>query len=409
MVNRMKRVVVTGLGCISPVGNNVNDMWESITHGTNGIDYIKNFDTTDFAIKLAAEVKNLNMEEYISKRDIKFSSKFINYARIAAKEAYMNSGLCNADIDSDRFGVYISSGIGGIEKIEEAILNDTMSPYFIPSSLINLASSQVAIDLGARGSNIVISSACASGTNAIGEAYLKIKYGYEDVIIAGASEASITKKTIEGFSIMRALYNGDDVNRASIPFDEERKGFVIGEGAALLVLEELDHALARNAKIYAEIVGYGTSCDAFHLTTPNDEGLYSAKAMEKAIESADIKASDIDYINAHGTGTKLNDYTETLAIKNVFKEDYLKPYVSSTKSMTGHLMAAAGALEAVISVKSLENNFVPATINITNLDSKCDLNLVLNKGKKRELNYVLSNSFGFGGHNASLVFKKWEK
>jgi len=403
----MKRVVITGLGGISPIGNNVNEIWNSIKESKSGIDYIKSFDTTNFPIKVAAEIKNLNMEEHLSKRDIKFSSKFINYARIAAKEAFVDSGLNECEFNHDRFGVYIASGIGGIEKLEDGLINDNINPYFIPSTLINLASSQVAIDLQARGSNIAITSACASGSNAIGEAFWKIRHGYEDVILAGCSESSITKKTVEGFSVMRALYSGEDLNRASIPFDEERKGFVIGEGTAILVLEELEHAKRRNAKIYAEIVGYGSSCDAYHLTTPNDEGMYSAKAMEKAITDAGIKPKDIDYINAHGTGTKLNDYTETLAIKNVFEEDYHNVLVSSTKSMTGHLMAAAGAFEALICVKVLEKGFITATINLNNIDEKCDLNLVVNQGIKKDCNYVLSNSFGFGGHNASLVFKKW--
>lgn len=405
----MKRVVITGLGGISPIGNNVKEIWKSILKGKNGIDYIKSFDTTNFPIKVAAEIKNLNMEDYLSKRDIKFSSKFISYARIAAQEAYLDSGLNKCEFNHDRFGVYISSGIGGIEKLEEGILSNNINPYFVPSTLINLASSQVAIDFQARGSNMAITSACASGANAIGEAFLKIRHGYEDIIMAGCSESSITKKTVEGFAVMRALYPGDNIEKASIPFDVDRKGFVIGEGTAILVLEELEHAKKRKAKIYAEIVGYGCSCDAYHLTTPNEEGIYSAKAIEKAISDANIAPENIDYINAHGTGTKLNDYTETLAIKKVFKEHYKKPLVSSTKSMTGHLMASSGALEALICVKAIEKGYLPATINIKNPDPECDLNLIINKGVSKDVTYVLSNSFGFGGHNASLVFKKWKE
>jgi 3-oxoacyl-[acyl-carrier-protein] synthase II len=253
------------------------------------------------------------------------------------------------------------------------------------------------------------SSACASGNNTIGEAYLKIKYGMQDIMLAGASEFAINKKILEGFSIMRAIYTGDDIEKASIPFDKDRHGFVIGEGAGILVLEELEHAIKRNAKIYAEIIGYGSNCDAYHITCPEKDGTYASKAVELAIEDANIDLKDIDYINAHGTGTVVNDAIETEVIKKVFKDDYKRPYVSSTKSMTGHTLSASGAIEAIICVKALQDGFVPATINISNVDENCDLNLVLNKGIRKEIKYALSNSFGFGGDNACLIFKKWEE
>lgn len=404
----MKRVVITGMGTICPIGNNTNEMWENILNNKSGIDYIKGINPDETNVKIVAEIKNMKLQDYLTEREIHFNSKYINYAKIASKEAFLDSGLNIDEINHDRFGVFISSNIGGCEKIEESYEDGKINSHYIPSVLTNSASSMVAINFKANGSNMSISSACASGNNTIGEAYLKIKYGMQDIMIAGASEFAINKKILEGFSVMRAIYTGEDKTKASIPFDKDRQGFVIGEGTGILVLEELEHALKRNAKIYAEIVGYGSTCDAYHITCPEKEGAFAAKAIELALEDAKINSSDIDYINAHGTGTIANDLIETEAIKKAFKEDYKRPFVSSTKSITGHIMSASGAIEAIICAKSLQDGFIPATINIENIDEKCDLNLVLNNGIRKEIKYVLSNSFGFGGDNACLIFKKWE-
>ena len=397
----MKRVVITGMGTICPIGNNTKEMWESILNNKSGIDYIKGNIQKETNVKIAAEIKNIKLQDYLIEREIHFNSKYINYAKIASKEAFLDSGLNADEIDHDRFGVFISSNIGGCEKIEESYEEDKINSHYIPAVLTNSASSMVAIDFKANGLNMSICSACASGNNTIGEAYLKIKYGMQDIMIAGASEFAINKKILKGFSVMRAIYTGEDKEKASIPFDKYRQGFVIGEGTGILVLEELEHAIKRNAKIYAEIVGYGSTCDAYHITSPEKDGTYAKKAIELALEDAKINSTYIDYINAHGTGTIVNDVIEAEVIKKVFKDEYRRPFVSSTKSMTGHIMSASGAIEAIICAKALQDGFIPATINVNNIDEKCDLNLVLNKG-------ILSNSFGFGGDNACLIFKKWE-
>lgn len=404
----MKRVVITGLGCICPIGNNTNEMWNGILNNKSGIDYIKGINSEETQVKIVAEIKNMNLKEHLTDREIHFNSKYINYSKIASKEAFIDSGLKEDEIDHDKFGVFISSNIGGCEKIEESYEEGRISSHYIPSVLTNSASSMVAIDLKANGSNMSISSACASGNNTIGEAYLKIKYGLQDIMIAGASEFAINKKILEGFSIMRAIYTGNDKNKASIPFDKDRQGFVIGEGTGILVLEELDHALKRNAKIYAEIIGYGSNCDAYHITCPEKNGTFATKAIEIALKDANIDTNEIDYINAHGTGTITNDIVETEVIKKAFKDNYKKIYVSSTKSMTGHMMSASGAIEAIICAKALQEGYIPATVNINNVDERCNLNLVLNKGIRKKIKYVLSNSFGFGGDNACLIFKKWD-
>ncbi|MBR6033755.1 MAG: beta-ketoacyl-ACP synthase II [Clostridia bacterium] len=405
----MKRVVITGLGTICPIGNNIEEMWESILTNRSGIDYIKGVNQDATNVKVAAEIKNIDLKEYLTEREIRFNSKYINYSRIAAKEAFLDSKLNENEINHDRFGVFISSNIGGCEKIEESYETGIINSYYIPSVLTNSASSIVAIDLKANGINMSISSACASGNNTIGEAYLKIKYGMQDIMIAGASEFAINKKILDGFSAMRAIYTGDDKDRASIPFDQDRQGFVIGEGTGIIVLEELEHALKRDAKIYAEIVGYGSNCDAYHITSPQKDGNYAVKAIELALKDAGINSNDIEYINAHGTGTILNDLIETETIKKAFKDNYTNIYVSSTKSMTGHMMSASGAIETIICAKALDEGFIPATINVKNIDSKCDLNMVINNGLRKEIKYALSNSFGFGGDNACLIFKKWDK
>ena len=404
----MKRVVITGMGTICPIGNNTKEMWESILNNKSGIDYIKGNIQKETNVKIAAEIKNIKLQDYLTEREIHFNSKYINYAKIASKEAFLDSGLNADEIDHDRFGVFISSNIGGCEKIEESYEEDKINSHYIPAVLTNSASSMVAIDFKANGLNMSICSACASGNNTIGEAYLKIKYGMQDIMIAGASEFAINKKILKGFSVMRAIYTGEDKEKASIPFDKYRQGFVIGEGTGILVLEELEHAIKRNAKIYAEIVGYGSTCDAYHITSPEKNGTYAKKAIELALEDAKINSTYIDYINAHGTGTIVNDVIEAEVIKKVFKDEYRRPFVSYKKSMTGHIMSASGAIEAIICAKALQDGFIPATINVNNIDEKCDLNLVLNKGIRKKIRYILSNSFGFGGDNACLIFKKWE-
>lgn len=408
----MKRVVVTGLGVVSSLGDDVNEFWENIVNGRSGIDYIKSFDTTDYDVKLASEVKEYDTS-ILSKRDLIFDSKYINMARVAANKAYIDSNLKESTINEEEFGIYISTSMGGVEKIAEGLETlkekgcTRISPLLIPAILPNMASGKVAIDLNAKGSNMATISACSGGANSIGEAYLKIKYGQEKIIVAGASDASITPLSIACFSSMRALYKGNDIKNSSIPFDKKRNGFVIGEGAAILVLEELENAKKRNAKIYSEIVGYGVTCDAYNLVALDTENLTCAKAMRKALKDANITENMVGYINAHGTSTVLNDFVESQAINKIFKS---KPFVSSTKSMTGHLMSASGAIEALITVKSLETGIIPANINVKDIDEECNINLVSEKSLKvSSLNYAISNSFGFGGHNVSLVFKKWDK
>lgn len=410
----MRRVVITGLGAVSPIGNDVNTVWNSIEQGVCGIAPITHFDTSDYKVKLAGEVKDLDMEAYFSKRDLKFNDRFTQFARIVSKQAMIDAGFEKDPDDAMRFGCMIGSGIGGIDTIEQASKTlegrgpSRVSPFFIPMSLANLAAGQVAIDWGLKGATSCVVTACAAASNAIGEAFHRIRDGYEDVMLTGGSEAAITPLSIAGFQSMRALHTGDDVNRASIPFDADRSGFVMGEGAGALVLEELEHAQARGAKIYAEIVGYGASCDAHHITAPLGDGSGGAQAMVQAIKDAKILPENIDYINAHGTSTLLNDKTETAAVKAAFKEHAYQLAMSSTKSNTGHLLGASGAIEAIISIKALQNSLIPPTIHYQNPDAQCDLDIVANTPRKQDIQYAMSNSLGFGGHNASLIFKKWE-
>lgn len=409
-----RRVVVTGMGAVSPIGNTVEETWDGILNQVCGIDEITHFDTTDYKVKLAGEVKNLDLEQYFTKRELKFNDRFTQFARIVSKQAVENAKLDLESIDSQRFGVIIASGIGGVESIEKAeqsLLNrgpSKVSPYFIPMTLINEAAGNVAIDLGAKGYVSSVVTACAAGTNAIGEAFHKIRDGYEDIMVAGGSEASITPLSVAGFASMKALHTGKDKNRASIPFDKDRSGFVMGEGAAVLVLEELQHALDRHATIYGEVVGYGSTCDAHHITAPLADGSGGGEAMKRALADASLQPSDIDYINAHGTSTPLNDKTETTAVKYAFGDDAYHLAMSSTKSYTGHLLGASGALESVICVKALQDGYIPATIHYQNKDEECDLDIVANVGRKQDIHYAMNNSLGFGGHNASLIFKKWE-
>ena len=410
-----RRVVITGMGALSPIGNTIDEVWDSIINKKCGIDNITQFDTENYKVKLAGEVKNLDVEKYLNKKDIRNSAKFIHFARIAAMQAMEDSKIDLEKIDSTRFGVLLGSGVGGMDEIErsEDKLRDRgpsrVSPFFIPSVIINLASGAVAIDYNAKGHCSSVVTACASSNNAMGAAFHKIAYGYEDIIITGGTEATITPLAVAGFMNMRALYEGDDKNRASIPFSKDRSGFVIGEGAAVLIFEELNHAKERGAKIYAEVLGYGDSCDAFHITAPLDDGSGAALAMQRALEDAQISTCDIDYINAHGTSTPLNDKIETAAVKTCFKEHARALAMSSTKSYTGHLLGASGAIEAVITVLGLKNSYMPPTINYSEKDEECDLDIIPNEGRKADFKYAMSNSLGFGGHNACIVFKKWEE
>lgn len=408
-----RRVVVTGLGAITPIGNSIDSFWNSIKEGKNGIDNITLFDTEDFKVKLAAEVKDFNAEEYIGKKDAKRLDRYTQLALVAAKECMKNSNIDLDKVDRERFGVLFGSGIGGLITIENQIttmLNrgpSRVSPLTIPASISNIAAGTIAIEFGLLGTCLSVTTACATSTHCIGEAFRSIRDGYMDRALVGGSEASICKFGISGFQALTALSRSEDKNRASIPFDKDRNGFVMGEGAAALILEDLDSALERGAKIYGEVVGYGTTCDAYHITSPTLDGNGAYRAMRDAINDAKINTSDINYVNAHGTSTEINDKVETLAIKQAFGESAKEVYVSSTKSMTGHLLGAAGAVEAIISIKALEDGFVPATINYVNKDEECDLNLVVNEGIKKEIDYTMSNSLGFGGHNGSVIFKKW--
>ena len=409
-----RRVVITGMGTVNPIGNDVQSMWTSIQNNVCGIDSIQAFDTSEYKVKLAAEVKDLNVDAYFTKREVQFNDRFTMFARVAAKQAMADAGLVDHELNRDRFGVIIGSGIGGLASLENAKqnLNDRgpsrISPYFIPMTLINLAAGQVAIDVQAKGLCSSVVTACAAGTNAIGEAFHKIRDGYQDVMLAGGSEAAITPLGIAGFMVMRALHMGDDKHNASIPFDEKRSGFVMGEGAGVLVLEELEHALKRNANILAEMVGYGSSCDAHHITAPIEDGSGGAQAMINALDDAILKPEAVDYINAHGTSTALNDKTETKAVKLAFKDHAYKLAMSSTKSFTGHLLGASGAVEAIIAVKAIQEDFIPQTLNTSAQDVECDLDCVVGESRTAKVDVVMSNSLGFGGHNASIILRKYE-
>lgn len=409
-----RRVVVTGIGTINPIGHNVEETWKSIEEGKCGIAPISLFDTKGMKVTLAGEVKDFDVTKYIDKKEAKKMDRFIQMGMIAAKEAVTDSGLDINNIDSHRFGVIVSSGIGGLGSIEKNYQTgekrgfDRVSPFFIPMTISNLAAGHIAIAYHAQGLCTCPVTACAGGTNAIGDAFRNIRDGYQDVMIAGGCEASVTPLGIGGFTSMKALSDATDPTRASIPFDKERNGFVMGEGAGILILEELEHALKRGAHIYGEMTGYGVSCDAHHITAPLPNGEGGAYAMQNALDDAGISYDVIDYINAHGTSTHLNDLCETEAIKSVFKEHAYKLAVSSTKGHTGHCLGAAGGIEAVLSVLALKHNFIPPTLNYQVKDEECDLNVVPNIGVKKDLHYVMSNSLGFGGHNASIIFKEYD-
>ena len=409
-----RRVVITGLGAITPIGNTVEEMWAGIKNKKCGIDNITLFDTSTFKTKFAGEVKNYNPQDYFDLKQSKRLDRSSQFAIIAAKEAFEDSGINAENTDFNRIGVFVSSGIAGLTTIQEQCFtcfekgHNRISPMFIPMTIANMPAGNITIELGAKGESISIVSACASSTHAIGEAFRNIRDGFEDVIIAGGTEASICEIGIAGFENMKALTNETtDKNRASIPFDKERSGFVMGEGAGILILEELEHAQKRGAKIYAEVVGYGATSDAYHITSPSPDGDGASRAMVRAMESANIKPEDVDYINAHGTSTHLNDLCETMAIKKAFGESANKVMVSSTKGNIGHLLGAAGGVEAIFCTKALETGKVPPTINYKEKDEDCDLDIVPNEVRDADLKLVMSNSLGFGGHNASIILKKF--
>ena len=410
-----KRVVVTGMGVISPIGNDIASFWNGLLEGKSGVDYITQFDTSDYSVKIAAEVKNFNPEDFIEKKEIRRLDRFTQFAIAASQMALADSKLSINDENAERVGVYIGSGIGGLKTIEEQhnVLLEKgpkrISPFFIPMLISNMASGQVSILTGAKGPNSAPVSACATGTHAIGDAYLMIERGDADVMITGGTEATITPLAVGGFASMRALSTrNEEPTRASRPFERDRDGFVMGEGCGVLILESLEHALERGAQIYAEVIGYGATGDAHHLTAPAPGGEGAARAMKIAIKRANIQPEEVDYINAHGTSTDLNDKFETMAIKGAFGEHAYKLLVSSTKSVTGHLLGAAGAVEGIAIALALKNGIIPPTINYENADPDCDLDYVPNKARKQNIKVALSNSLGFGGHNATIVMKKYE-
>jgi len=406
-----RRVVITGMGAVTPIGNDTETFWASAKAGINGIGMITQFDIEEQKCKVGAEVKNF---EFHDKRESKRLDRFSQFGVTAALEAMKDSGLVSGEnIPAERLGVMVGSGIGGIITLEKEVgkANEKgvgrVSPLLVPVVIGNILSGNIAINLQAKGTCIGHVTACATGTHAIGEALRTIRHGYADAIIAGAGEAPFAPVCFSGFANMTALSTRNEIDRSSTPFDKERDGFVMGEGAGIVIVEELEHALNRGAKIYAEVVGYGTTCDAYHITSPEPEGTGAAASMANAIAEAGISPEEISYINAHGTGTPYNDLFETRAIKRVFGESAYKVPISSTKSMTGHLLGAAGVVEAIVCVKAMNDNFIPPTINYRVPDEELDLDYVPNVGRSQELTYCLSNSLGFGGHNGTLVLKKW--
>jgi len=408
------RVVVTGMGAITPLGNSVDAFWDNIRKGHCGIDVITRFDAQAFDVRIAAEVRDFDPQNYMDKREARRMDRFTQYALAASRMAADQAALDVSKVNPERFGVIMGTGIGGIETLEDQanVINTKgpgrVSPFFVPMMIGNMAAGQISIAFGAKGINTTIVTACASATNAIGEAFRAIRSGYADVIITGGSEASITPLALAGFCSMKALSTRNDNPKAACrPFDLNRDGFVMGEGAGVLVLESYQHAVKRGARILAEIAGYGLSADAYHITAPAPEGEGGARAMKEALADAWMSPDEIDYINAHGTSTPYNDKYETAAIKSVFGEHARKLAVSSTKSMTGHLLGAAGGIEAVVLVKALEDQFLPATINYETPDPECDLDYVPNTGRNASINAAMSNSFGFGGQNACIIAKRF--
>lgn len=410
----MRRVVITGLGAVTPIGNDVKSFWEGIKAGKCGIDKVTHFDASELKTQIAGEVKDFDPSVCIEKKDARKMDRYTQFAVVAATEAVKDSGLDMEKEDPWRVGVITGSGIGGIDTLVEqhnALLNKgpgRVSPFFIPMMIGNMGAAQIAIKFNARGINENVVTACASSTNAIGDALRHIQYGHNDVIIAGGAEAAVNELAFAGFCSMKAMSTrNDDPQTASRPFDAERDGFVLSEGAGFVVLEELEHAKKRGAHIYCELVGYGATDDAYHITSPIPGGEGGAKAMELAIQDAGIKPQEVTYINAHGTSTKYNDSFETQAIKSVLGEAAKNVAVSSTKSMTGHLLGAAGGVEAIVCSLAISEGYIPATINYQNPDPECDLDIVPNEGREQEVTVAMSNSLGFGGHNATIVMKKY--
>lgn len=408
-----RRVVITGMGAVTPLGSTVDAYWDGLRNGVCGIDYIQKFDTTNFKVKVAGEVKDFDPLLYMSKKDVKRNDLFAIYALAAAVQAFDDSALDMGKENAERVGVIVGSGVGGLMTMQEQVTRmnekgpDRVSPLFITMTIGNMAAGNIAIRYGAKGICENIVTACATGTNCIGDAFRQIKHGYLDVCFAGGAEGAICEIGVAGFTNLTALSQASDPKDACKPFDKDRNGFVMGDGAGILILEEREHALARGAKIYGEIVGYGVTCDAYHITLPLEDGSGGADAMKMAMKEAGITPEQVGYINAHGTSTHANDSGETAAIKLAMGETAYKIPVSSTKSMTGHLLGAAGAIEAIATVKALQENFLPPTINYKNPDEECDLDYIPNTGRKVEnLEYALSNSLGFGGHNAVLCIKK---
>ncbi len=404
-----KRVVITGMGVVSPIGNNLEDFWSNLKNGYNGINQITLFDTENFDVKIAGE-STIDLNDYFDRKELNKLDRFSSFALIAADQAIYQSKLLESDFSKDRVGVIVGSGIGGIgtfEKQHKKLLKNPrfVSPFFIPAMISDIAAGQISIKHGFKGLNYSVASACATSNHAFGDAFKMIQSNLADVIISGGAEAAITEMSIAGFSNMKALTKNSDKNSASRPFDKNRDGFVMGEGSGILVLESYEHALNRKANIIGEIVGYGATADAFHITSPDHDANGGRKAMLNAISDANLNLHDIRYINAHGTSTPLNDKIETKAIKSIFKDQSNDLFINSTKSMTGHLLGAAGAIEAISTILAINNNYIPPTINYRNPDLECDLNYVPNKGISKNINYGLSNSFGFGGHNSVIIFK----
>jgi 3-oxoacyl-[acyl-carrier-protein] synthase II len=409
----MRRVVVTGVGVVSPVGTGNQKNWDAITSGTSGVDYITRFDASDMPVKIAGEVKDFVAEDFIEKKEIKKMDLFIQYALGAAHFAMEDSGLVINEENAERVGVLVGAGLGGlptIERYHSALLEGgykKISPFFIPMLIINLAPGHISIKYGAKGPNISSVSACATGTHSIGDAYHMIKRGDADAMIAGGTESTVTPLGIGGFAVMKALSTFDgDPKFASRPFEKNRDGFILAEGAGIVILEEYESAKKRGAKIYGEIAGYGMSGDAYHLTAPAPNGEGAARCIRMALRTAGVNPEDVDYVNAHGTSTPFNDLYESIAIKTVFGDHTKKLMVSSTKSMTGHLLGAAGGIEAIYSLMAMKNGVIPPTINYHEQDPECDLDYVPNTARDAKINCVISNSFGFGGTNATLLFKR---
>lgn len=408
-----RRVVVTGIGAVTPLGNNVETTWKNILAGVSGVGPLTRVNADEYPAKVSAELKDFNVEEFIDKKDARKMDRFTHYAIAASLMAVKDAELIINDENAHRVGVWVGSGIGGMETFEsqyETFLNRgyrRVSPFFVPMMIPDMATGQVSITLGAKGFNSCTVTACATGTNSIGDAFKVIQRGDADVMVTGGAEAPITKMSVAGFCANTALSTNPDPKTASRPFDKNRDGFVIGEGAGIVILEELEHALARGAKIYAEIVGYGATGDAYHITAPAPAGEGGARAMKMAIADGGLAPEDIDYINAHGTSTDYNDKYETMAIKEVFGEHAYKLAVSSTKSMTGHLLGAAGGIEAIFTVLAIKESVLPPTINYETPDPECDLDYVPNEARKKEIKAAISNSLGFGGHNATIAFKKY--